>query len=87
MNRYTYQNLPQRIAKLKAHLKTRRGRRDLVALGTLADIQAELAAVQGRRLTCDKMNAMMKCYYTETEAALKHYAEHPVFAMLKKDKP
>lgn len=85
MSRYAYQNLNERIEKLKKHLKSRRGRRDLIALGTLADIQAELAG----RLTYDKMNAMMRFYYNEEASMFKdigrRLGESPMFAFMKKE--
>jgi hypothetical protein len=86
MSNYRYQNLPERIKKLKAHLKTRRGRRDLHAIGTLCDIAAYL---KGRNpLTYDKLNAMLRTYYNEEAAFLDVYvkrASNPFFAMLQKD--
>lgn len=71
------------IEKLKAHLKTRRGRRDFQALSRLVDLKAGVK----RGTTQRSMAAMLKRYYPEYEGALRHYAVHPFFAMLKKDKP
>jgi hypothetical protein len=86
MNNYRYQNLPERIEKLKRHVKSRRGRRDLHALGTLCDIAAYL---KGRNpFTYDKMNAMLRAYYNEESAFLDAYvkrASNPFFAMIQKD--
>ena len=81
MSRYAYQNLNERIAKLKAHLKTRRGRRDLIALGTLVDIRM---ALEGR-LTYDKCLEIMKTYYSPPDMNAVIDMSSPFFAFVKKD--
>lgn len=68
------------IEKLKAHLKTRRGRRDFQALSRLVDLKAGVK----KGATWRSMDAMLRCYYNEKLA--KMYSESPFFAMLKKDK-
>lgn len=71
-----------RIEKLKVHLKSRRGRRDFQALHRLVELKDGVK--RGARLR--SVDAFLKCYYNETEAALASYKEkHPFFALIAKD--
>lgn len=82
------QNLPERIEKLKRHIKTRRGRRDFKALGTLCDIADALKGVQRKASTLRSMDAILKQYYDEECGFLASYAERmrsPFFSFVKKD--
>jgi hypothetical protein len=86
MRNYHLQNLPERIEKLRRHVKSRRGRRDFVALGTLVDIADTL---KGRKpTTMRSMDAMLRAYYDAESAFLESWtkkASQPFFAMLQKD--
>lgn len=59
-----YQNLPERIEKIRAHLKTKRGRRDYNAMLALAGAQKLLS----KSCTFDKLNAILREYYNAESA-------------------
>lgn len=80
MNNYRYQNLPERIERLRKHLKTRRGRRDFVALGTLVDIGECLKRVNSRTLTSISFGALLKERYID-----EPIGPHPLLSMISRD--
>lgn len=84
MNRF--QNLPERIEKLKAHLKSRRGRRDFAAHQRLVDAQRMLAGAKAS--TMYSMTELLKNIYTDVIVPLDRayvFAPNPVFSMIRKE--
>lgn len=82
MNRY--HDLPARIARIKAHLKTRRGRRDYKARVTLADLMTLLAG-QIPSATTRSLDAIYKAFYEVDRALEKALKPHPIFKMIAKE--
>lgn len=87
MTNYGRQNLPERVRRLRAHIRTRRGRRDFIALGTLVDILAYLKGNRRTSATLRSMDAMLKELYN-ADAWLEDWQKslsQPLFAFMKKD--
>lgn len=79
-------DLEANIARVKAHLKSRRGRRDLKARWRLLALEDMLA---GRKpsLTLVEVDRLLKSIYTDeaVSADRVYLLDNPMFAMLKKE--
>ncbi len=82
MTRLGYQNLPERIEKLQAHVKTPRGRGDHAAWRRLA----ELAKYLKHRTTSVSFDEMLKTYYNLERSIPLYNTVHPLFSSLSKIK-
>lgn len=80
-----YQNIPARIDRLRAHLKSRRGRRDRQAL----ELLARLCRFYKDRTssTIASVDDLLKTYYDVTNDNPLYTLPTPFFAMLKKADP
>jgi hypothetical protein len=81
----TYQDLPARIERVRAHTKTRRGRRDFAALKHLVDLQRVLAGHKAS--TTYSMNELLKNVYSDVNVPPDHvyvFAPNPMYALIKK---
>lgn len=76
-------NVHARIDRLRAHLKTRRGRRDQVALRKLTELRERLEG----RATGASIDALLRTYYDLERNNPLYQLPHPFFALLKKEDP
>ena len=84
-----HQDLPERIAKLAAHRKSRRGRRDFQALTREAQLAKLLRDGPKSNWTLTQHADLLKRIYTSEDCPPNrlYMMSSPFFAMIKKEKP
>jgi hypothetical protein len=78
----TYHDLTARIARVKAHLASRRGKRDVRAMFHLARLHEVLHGVQS--IDLPGFDAVLKQYYTEDKLKELSMRASPAFALVKR---